>query len=81
MPLPKEYYDILRTGDRPLGSPSETSGMFPDLTPDPQGASGSAWDSIGDFVWQFGAGGVSGLTWGTAELAVPSKPWEEMSTA
>jgi hypothetical protein len=81
MPLPKEYYDILKTGDKPLTSPVGTSGLYPDLTPDLPEVEGSAWDSIGDFVWQFGAGGVSGLTWGTSELAAPSRPWEEMSTA
>ena len=80
MPLPKEYYDILKSGDRPLASPTGTSGMYPDLTPDIED-SGTAWDSVGDFMWQFGAGGVSGLTWGTSELAAPSKPWEEMSGA
>jgi len=82
MPLPKEYFDILKSGDKPLTAPAQTSGIsYPDLTPDTQMDQGSAWDSLGDFVWQFGAGGVSGLTWGTSELAAPSKPWEEMSTA
>ena len=81
MPLPKEYYDILKTGDKPLTSPVGTSGLYPDLTPDMPEDQGSAWDSVGEFVWQFGAGGVSGLTWGASELAAPSKPWEEMSTS
>ena len=70
MPLPKEYYDILRTGDRPLTSPTTPSGMYPDLTPDITEDAGSAWGSVGDFMWQFGAGGVSGLTWGTSELVL-----------
>ena len=81
MPLPKEYYDILRSGDKPLTSPITKPGMYPDLTPDVTEDEGSAWDSVGEFVWQFGAGGVSGLTWGATELAAPSKPWEEMSGA
>ena len=81
MPLPKEYYDILRTGDKPLTSPIAPSGLYPDLTPDITEDAGSAWGSVGDFMWQFGAGGISGLTWGVAELAAPSKPWEEMSGA
>ena len=75
MPLPKEYYDILESGDKPLTSPTTPSGLYPDLTPDALEDRGSAWDSVGDFVWQFGAGGVSGLTWGATELAAPSKPW------
>lgn len=34
MPLPKEYYDILKSGDKPLTTPTQPSGMYPDLTPD-----------------------------------------------
>ena len=34
MPLPKEYYDILKSGDRPLtspiASPAQPSGLYPD---------------------------------------------------
>jgi hypothetical protein len=35
MPLPKEYYDILKSGDRPLDAPTGTvsSGLYPDITP------------------------------------------------
>ncbi len=78
MPLPKEYYDILKSGDKPLTTPTQPSGMYPDLTPDPVVDSGNAlWDFLGA-----GLGGVtSGLTWGASNLAgvTGQEPWEEMS--
>ena len=57
MPLPKEYYDILKSGDRPLDSPTKpiSSGLYPDITP-PEEDTGTLWGGVGDFLWSFGEG-------------------------
>ena len=78
MPLPKEYYDILKSGDRPFNPPTTSSGMFPDLTPDPVAESGNAlWDFLGAGLGGF----TSGITWGVSSLAgvTGEEPWEEMT--
>ena len=83
MPLPKEYYDILSSGDRPLDSPinTQSSGAYPDLTPDIIKESESAWGGVGDFLWSAGEGFTSGMSWGATDLAgaTGQEPWEEMS--
>ena len=86
MPLPKEYYDILRTGDKPLTTPTQPSALYPDITPDMPEDDGSAWDSVGEFMWAGIKGGVSGLTWGGSEWLASKagfepEAWEDMSAA
>ena len=82
MPLPKEYYDILKSGDRPLDEPTRTvsSGLYPDITP-PEEDAGTLWGGVGDFLWSFGEGATSGLTWGASDLAgiTGDETWEEMT--
>ena len=83
MPLPKEYYDILESGDRPLTSPVQPSptGIYQDLTPDVTEEASSAWGGVGDFLWSAGTGFTSGMTWGLTDLAgvTGQEPWEEMT--
>ena len=57
MPLPKEYYDILKTGDKPFTSPTQPSptGLYfgpEDVTEEAT----SAWGGVGDFLWSAGTG-------------------------
>ena len=84
MPLSKEYFDIIKSGDKPLNAPSgavtdrRASALYPDLSASlTDVGGGSALDFLGSALW----GGVSGLTWGLSEFAVPSTPWEEMNAA
>ena len=84
MPLSKEYFDIIKSGDSPLNAPSgavtdrRASALYPDLSASlTDVGGGSALDFLGSALW----GGVSGLTWGLSEFAVPSTPWEEMNAA
>ena len=71
MPLPKEYYDILKAGDRPFNPPAQplSPGLYPDITPDITEEAGSAWGGVGDFLWSAGTGFTSGMTWGLTDLA------------
>ena len=85
MPLPKEYYDILKSGDRPLTAPAKpvSNTMFPNIMPDPVDETGSAWDNVGDFLWSAGEGFVSGVTWGGSDYLglTGEESWEEMPSA
>jgi len=86
MPLPKDYYDILKSGDKPLETPTTPSGTGqassrgfspPDITQEAE----SAWGGIGDALWSAGEGFTSGMTWGLTDLAgaTGQESWEEMS--
>ena len=86
MPLPKEYYDIIKTGDKTFTSPSEPIGISPTgiyRAEDPMEESQSAWGSVGDFLWSAGEGFTSGMTWGLTDLGdiTGQEPWEEMSSS
>jgi len=77
MPLSKKALLQIQQGNKPLNTNSP-SHLYDDLS----GAlephdSGNMLDFVGSALW----GVTSGLTWGVSELAVPSKPWEEMNTA
>ena len=75
MPLSKKALLQIQQGNKPLNTYSP-SHLYDDLS----GAlephdSGNMLDFVGSALW----GVTSGLTWGVSELAVPSKPWEEMN--
>ena len=36
MPLPKEYYDILKSGDKPFNAPTQGSSLYPSIMPERQ---------------------------------------------
>ena len=77
MPLPKEYYDILKSGDKPLNTPIQGSSLYPSIMPERQEDPSSAWGSIGDFLWSAGTGFTSGMSWGVTDLmgVTGQEPW------
>ena len=81
MPLPKEYYDILKSGDKPFNAPTQGSSLYPSIMPERQEDPSSAWGSIGDFLWSASTGFTSGMTWGVTDLmgVTGREPWEEMT--
>lgn len=82
MPLPKEYYDILKSGDRPLrNQPTTQTPNFGFSPAEPVEDEGTAWGSVGDFLWSAGEGFTSGMTLGLTDLAgaTGEEPWEEMT--
>tara|TARA_R110000824_G_scaffold58526_1_gene158106 strand:+ start:1078 stop:10002 length:8925 start_codon:yes stop_codon:yes gene_type:complete len=85
MPLPKEYYDILKTGDKPFTTPTQPTQPSPTgLYFGPEDVAEeatSAWGGVGDFLWSAGEGFTSGMSWGATDLAgvTGQEPWEEMS--